>query len=457
MRPFPGDDAFLRPRAADNDGTPTAFNASNAGPQMSYIIADESIVDASLASTSSFHPTTRKAETRKSGGGGGGPHHAPETPDLDAHDAGPSTNDSSTSSSTLPRHDNEPREEHTPRPHAILEFLENEKDNMLSSSVSNLGTPPFRSTPGTNASQPMTPILLGASGPTSVLSSVSSRRNSLTASLSAEEVGSRGPLSVDDGEADGQELLLSSAMMDSGSAPQLIMPSIKMPSRRPFTPEGKSMGRLKVLLAGASGVGKTSLVKAIVQSCDHIVHVDPIGTSQPSLAQQNHQRASSTARAKGRRPSSSLSSSSKLAEAGTTQITEIYASTKPYPEWWSEMDDLSILRRRKSLGDTVLDRNICFIDTPGYGIGSSVRMLPTSVPLLLLSFLGSAEQHRIERYVADISFSTVAGDNHAGRSIRRVSVPTDELEHPHGWRDAEDAGRRRRSPGGPGLLFDLES
>ena len=37
------------------------------------------------------------------------------------------------------------------------------------------------------------------------------------------------------------------------SAPQLIMPSIKMPSRRPFTEHGKALGRFKVLLAGGSG------------------------------------------------------------------------------------------------------------------------------------------------------------------------------------------------------------
>ena len=37
------------------------------------------------------------------------------------------------------------------------------------------------------------------------------------------------------------------------SAPQLIMPSIKMPSRRPFTTRGKSVGRLKIMLAGDSG------------------------------------------------------------------------------------------------------------------------------------------------------------------------------------------------------------
>jgi len=38
------------------------------------------------------------------------------------------------------------------------------------------------------------------------------------------------------------------------SAPQLIMPSIKMPSRRPFTTHGKDIGRLKILIAGDTGM-----------------------------------------------------------------------------------------------------------------------------------------------------------------------------------------------------------
>lgn len=37
------------------------------------------------------------------------------------------------------------------------------------------------------------------------------------------------------------------------TAPQLVMPSIQMPSRRPFTERGRSMGKLKILLAGDSG------------------------------------------------------------------------------------------------------------------------------------------------------------------------------------------------------------
>ena len=39
----------------------------------------------------------------------------------------------------------------------------------------------------------------------------------------------------------------------SESSSQLVMPSIKMPSRRPFTDKGKAMGRFKVLIAGSSG------------------------------------------------------------------------------------------------------------------------------------------------------------------------------------------------------------
>jgi GTP-binding protein EngB required for normal cell division len=157
-----------------------------------------------------------------------------------------------------------------------------------------------------------------------------------------------------------------SFMMESGSPPQLVMPSIKMPSRRPFTEDGKRMGRLKVLIAGDSGVGKTTLIKAIVQSCEHIVHVDPIhpstGPSTPGARAHSLRRRSST-----------------KTTTGTTAITEIYASTKPYPEWWSEVDDFRVLRRRKSLGDAVLDRNLCFVDTPGYGSGSSVSRVANAV------------------------------------------------------------------------------
>ena len=63
--------------------------------------------------------------------------------------------------------------------------------------------------------------------------------------------------SIDDG---GSQAILSSEDDEAGhapgtqeTAPQLIMPSIKMPSRRPFTERGKDIGRLKILIAGDTG------------------------------------------------------------------------------------------------------------------------------------------------------------------------------------------------------------
>ena len=74
-------------------------------------------------------------------------------------------------------------------------------------------------------------------------------------------------------------------------------------------------------------------------------------------------------------------------DLATPQINEIYASTKPYPEWWTDIDDVRVLRRRKSLGDSVLDRNICFVDTPGYSGGSSAMETVTPVAQYVESYL----------------------------------------------------------------------
>lgn len=74
-----------------------------------------------------------------------------------------------------------------------------------------------------------------------------------------------------------------------------------------------------------------------MQLCEDIVHVDPLtSTSVPkSKAQGKH---------------------------STPIFHETYASTRPYPAWWSDTEESRILKRRKSMGDTVLERNICFVD-----------------------------------------------------------------------------------------------
>ena len=140
--------------------------------------------------------------------------------------------------------------------------------------------------------------------------------------------------------------------------PQLVMPSLAMPSRRPFTEKGKQMGRLKIAVAGADGVGKTSLIRAIVRQCEDIVHLDPI-TTQPTTVTQTPQPGK-----KPRRP---------------LHVTEIQASTKAYPSWWSDMEDSRVLRRRKSMSETVLERNVSFIDSPGFATKSELS--PDRLPL----------------------------------------------------------------------------
>lgn len=82
-----------------------------------------------------------------------------------------------------------------------------------------------------------------------------------------------------------------------------------------------------------------------MQTCEDIVHIDPlpIGSSYPARSASNGQQA--------------------LATREQPHVLEINASTRPYPFWWSKVEDSRILRRRKSMGDTVLDRNLCFVET----------------------------------------------------------------------------------------------
>lgn len=96
------------------------------------------------------------------------------------------------------------------------------------------------------------PYLLTAAGPE--LSIPSSPRSLSSKSFRHEDsdsvadcAASQAVFSSDDEDAEE-----SSEVQDS--APQLVMPSIKMPSRRPFTDKGKRLGRLKVLVAGGSGL-----------------------------------------------------------------------------------------------------------------------------------------------------------------------------------------------------------
>ncbi|EFE44070.1 conserved hypothetical protein [Trichophyton verrucosum HKI 0517] len=173
------------------------------------------------------------------------------------------------------------------------------------------GTPSFIGSPGEPFSLPSSPKS----------SSTRSLRN-IDDMPAVEESGyADGEPYVNEGPVESTEL------QDSTS--QLVMPSIKIPSRRPFTDRGKAMGRLKILLAGAP---------------DPLP--DSVSIPPSSMAKSRRKAGTKPRRTRECEP-----------------ISEIYASTKPYPSWWSDMDDSRVLRRRKSLGDVILERNLCFVDT----------------------------------------------------------------------------------------------
>jgi len=97
-------------------------------------------------------------------------------------------------------------------------------------------------------SRPFTPLSFGSPAPASIIGSPYSRRTSDAGSYT-DDVASQAIISSGDEDRE-----VTSDLVESGSAPQLVMPTMKMPSRRPFTERGKNMGRLKVLIAGDSGM-----------------------------------------------------------------------------------------------------------------------------------------------------------------------------------------------------------
>ncbi|KAG5363445.1 hypothetical protein CJU89_2618 [Yarrowia sp. B02] len=116
------------------------------------------------------------------------------------------------------------------------------------------------------------------------LSVVSSKPASL---LSMDSASSSPRLDASDALL--SETLLSSDDDDSENGrelrmPQFIMPTIPLPSRRPFTEAGLRLGKLRVLVAGQKHSGKSALIRSLVQQCQDIVFVDaaaPLVTPLP--------------------------------------------------------------------------------------------------------------------------------------------------------------------------------
>ncbi|GAB0136326.1 hypothetical protein EsDP_00004630 [Epichloe bromicola] len=76
--------------------------------------------------------------------------------------------------------------------------------------------------------------------------------------------------------------LLDPCTSEKGPVPQLVMPGLTVPQRRPFSETGRSLGKLKILVTGQAGIGKKSLILAIAQSSTHIVHMDSMDVTRKS-------------------------------------------------------------------------------------------------------------------------------------------------------------------------------
>ncbi|KAK5136239.1 hypothetical protein LTR08_003846 [Meristemomyces frigidus] len=192
-------------------------------------------------------------------------------------------------------------------------------------------------------SQPLTPLRMSPH-PDSAMPSTPRSGSPKSFRLSDEEgsvVDETGSQALQSSNGDGDD---DGITMEgkSSSMPQLVMPSIALPARRPFTERGKRMGRLKVMVVGNNGTGKTNLIQNILRSSDDVVHIDPAVNS---------------------------------AFDSNSAITETLASTRPYPSWWTDFESRRMLLRRKSIGDGVLERNICLVDTPGLNKENEVQQV----------------------------------------------------------------------------------
>lgn len=195
-----------------------------------------------------------------------------------------------------------------------------------------------------NMSQPLTPLRMSPK-PESAMLGTPRSGSPKSFRLSDEEIsiasdtGSQAIQSSSGDDDDGESVDNSK----SDAMPQLVMPSITMPTRRPFTEKGRYMGRLKLMVIGPRDIGKTSLIQSICRACEDIVHMDPI----PSNGE----------------------------DKSTKQITGISASTRPYPNWWTDFESRNMLLRRKSIGEGVLERNLMFIDTPGLDVANTTQQV----------------------------------------------------------------------------------
>ncbi|BFZ60792.1 hypothetical protein YB2330_001844 [Saitoella coloradoensis] len=239
-----------------------------------------------------------------------------------------------------------------------------------------------RSPPWRPASLPTPPFSLPKTTPMRPDSTASSSTPGSPLSIPATIASSS--RSVSDDEHPPRPRPTTSAT-EPGARPRpgvLRMPTITLPAPRKSTSKGEKMGRMRIMVVGDSGIGKTALVEAVLKGSRDIVWWD---------------EASSNGRSS--RSTSVTTTLSGSGAGSTTAIKETWASTKAYPAWWPEVitsanssvSGSARKRRRSSMASSlsnpeqqrVLERNMCWVDTEGYGAATDFRDCVSNVTTYL--------------------------------------------------------------------------
>lgn len=147
------------------------------------------------------------------------------------------------------------------------------------------------------------------------------------------------------------------------ASPKLVMPKVFLPTRRPFTTDGLALGKLKILVTGDSGTGKSMLIKAIAQASQGIVYIDDI----PSFVKESDvlwEQAAST------KPCLNFHKSFDFEDTETSMLESLYdysynvigPDQKPRAQHPSVTQPSTV-----SSESCAFEKNVCFVDTLGYG------------------------------------------------------------------------------------------
>jgi len=282
----------MRPTATDATfpSTPRSRKSSAAGPApppitpshgapTTFFLRSEEEMEASLSHSSGRHNTARDstygvqsledALDDAFGGGGGSTKGSDDDERSVAGSsvAGSVSGGGGSSSSKKKRKIGEEIQENLVKAKvAAFEKYLHEKDSPLNRSPTTAQQGgPLRRASLTPLSQPLTPLnaespLPGGSVGTPRSVSLKSFRLSdeegsdVAEGSEAADSGSQAVVSSGEEEGEGEGSERGGVTEGEGSAPQLVMPSIRMPTRRPFTEKGRRMGRLKILVAGRAGM-----------------------------------------------------------------------------------------------------------------------------------------------------------------------------------------------------------